>query len=125
MKINVKKIIKGLIVVVIMVLIVTTIFYLFPVMRELSTSEGQMAFKEKVEQSSVWGLGVLIFLQVAQMFLLVLPGEPLEILAGMCYGVVGGTIFIFSTVFVVSCGIFWLSRKFGKKFVYEFFKKES
>ena len=40
--------------------------------------------------------------QIAQIFLAILPGEPLEILAGMCYGTVGGTIFILVSVFITT-----------------------
>ena len=45
---------------------------------------------------------MLFSLQIAQIFLAILPGEPLEILAGMCYGGIGGTIFILVSVFVTT-----------------------
>ena len=93
------KIFKIIVAFIVFVIIVGTIIYLFPIMKDLSTVEGQIAFKEKVEQSSIWGILALFALQVGQMFLVVLPGEPLEVLAGMCYGVIGGTIFIFASVF--------------------------
>ena len=118
------KIFKIILAFIVFVIIVGTIIYLFPIMKDLSTVEGQIAFKEKVDNSSVWGILALFALQVGQMFLVVLPGEPLEVLAGMCYGVIGGTIFIFASVFIITTIVFWLSRKFGKKFVYSFFSKE-
>ena len=62
----------------------------------------------------------LFGLQVAQIFLIIIPGEPIEILAGMCYGAVGGTIFILISSFIISTIIFLLVRKFGRKFIYEF-----
>ena len=67
---------------------------------------------------------MLFSLQLAQIFLVILPGEPFEILAGMCYGAVGGTIFILVTVFITTTIIFYLVKKFGKKLVYEFFEKK-
>ena len=121
---NKSKIFKIVIAFVVFVIILGMIIYLFPIIKDLATVEGQMAFKEKVEESSVWGILALFALQVGQMFLVVLPGEPLEVLAGMCYGAIGGTIFIFVSVFIITTIIFWLSRKFGKKFVYSFFSKE-
>ena len=121
---NKSKIFKIIVAFIVFVIIVGTIIYLFPIMKDLSTVEGQIAFKEKVDNSSVWGILALFALQVGQMFLVVLPGEPLEVLAGMCYGVIGGTIFIFASVFIITTIVFWLSRKFGKKFVYSFFSKE-
>ena len=66
---------------------------------------------------------MLFSLQIAQIFLAILPGEPLEILAGMCYGGIGGTIFILVSVFVTTTVIVMLVKKYGKKLVYEFFDK--
>ena len=98
--------------------------YLFPVMKNLSTTEGQVDFKEKVDNSGIWGLLSLFGLQVAQIFLIIIPGEPIEILAGMCYGGIWGTIFIMISACIISTSIFLLVRKFGKKFVYSFCDKE-
>ena len=67
---------------------------------------------------------MLFGLQVAQVFLIVLPGEPIEILAGMCYGTIGGYIFITVSVAIITTVIFYLVRTYGRKFVYEFCNKE-
>lgn len=118
------KIIKITIIIIAVALIVGLIAYLFPVMKNLSTHEGQIAFKEKVNESGMYGFLTLLGLQIAQIFLVILPGEPLEILAGMCYGAVGGTIFILFSVFLTTTLLYWLVRKFGKKFIYESFDKK-
>ena len=94
--------------------------YLFPVMKNLATLEGQVAFKEKVENSGIWGLLSLFGLQVAQIFLIIVPGEPIEILAGMCYGSVWGTVFIMVSACMISTIIYLSVRKFGRKFVCDF-----
>lgn len=96
------------------------VVYLFPLMKNLSSLEGQVAFKEKVESSGIWGMLTLFGLQVAQIFLIIVPGEPLEILAGMCYGAVWGTAFIMLSACIVSIVIFALVRKFGRNFVCNF-----
>lgn len=105
-------------------IIVGIIIYMFPVMRELSTKEGQLAFKEKVSSSGILGLLMLFALQVAQIFLIIIPGEPIEILAGMCYGPIWGTAFIMVSAGIISTIIFFLVRKYGKRFVYNFCDKE-
>lgn len=105
-------------------IIVGIIIYMFPVMRELSTKEGQLAFKEKVSSSGILGLLMLFDLQVAQIFLIIIPGEPIEILAGMCYGPIWGTVFIMASAGIISTIIFFLVRKYGKRFVYNFCDKE-
>ena len=105
-------------------IIVGIIIYMFPVMRELSTKEGQLAFKEKVSSSGILGLLMLFALHVAQIFLIIIPGEPIEILAGMCYGPIWGTVFIMVSAGIISTIIFFLVRKYGKRFVYNFCDKE-
>ena len=92
-------------------------------MRNLSKYEGQLEFKEKVENSGVYGFLTLLALQFAQIFLVIVPGEPLEILAGMCYGAIGGTIFILFSVAITTTIIFLIVRRFGKKFIYQSFDK--
>ena len=59
---------------VIAVIILTVItIYLFPVMRNLSTKEGQIAFKDKVTNSGIYGVLLLFIIQLAQIFLFILP----------------------------------------------------
>lgn len=106
------------------VVFVGLIIYLFPIMKNLTTKEGQVEFKNFVQTTGIYGFLMLFGLQFAQIFLVVLPGEPLEILAGMCYGAIGGTVFIFVSCTITSALILFLVRKFGKKYIYEFFKKE-
>lgn len=117
-------IIKVLIFIIAISLFVGIIAYLFPVMKNLSTHEGQLAFKARIEESGVYGFLTLLGLQFAQIFLVILPGEPLEILAGMCYGAVGGTIFIFFSVALTTTLIFLLVRKYGRKFIEQSFDKK-
>ena len=83
-----------------------------------------MEFKGKVEKSGVLGMLMLFGLQVAQIFLIIVPGEPIEILVGMCYGTFWGTVFIMISASIISISIFLLVRKFGKRFVYDFCEKK-
>ena len=98
--------------------------YLFPVMKNLATKEGQIAFKERVNSTGIYGLLLLFAIQVAQIFLFILPGEPIEILAGMCYGGLWGTIFIMISSAIISVLIFLLVRNLGKEFIYDFCNEE-
>ena len=109
--------------IVVIILTIITI-YLFPVMRNLSTKEGQIAFKEKVTNSGIIGMLLLFIIQISQIFLFILPGEPIEILAGMCYGWIWGTIFIMISSAIIASLIFMLVRKIGKQFVYDFSDEE-
>lgn len=118
------KIFKIILTILVLIMFIAITIYLFPVMKNLSTTEGQVAFKEKVDSSGILGLISLFGLQVAQIFLIIVPGEPIEILAGMCYGGIWGTLFIMISAFIISTAIFLLVRKFGRKFVYSFCDKD-
>lgn len=117
---NKVKILKRIMTGLVLIVMIGMIAYLFPVMKNLSSMEGQVAFKEKVENSGMIGMLTLFGLQVAQIFLIIVPGEPLEILAGMCYGAIGGTVFIMASAGIISTIIFGLVRKFGRNFVCNF-----
>lgn len=95
-----------------------------PFMKDLSTKEGQVAFKEEIQSMGFTGLLMLFGLQILQILLVVLPGEPFEVLAGMCYGAWGGALFITLSVFITTTIIFFTVRKLGRKYLYNFFHKE-
>ena len=115
---------KILLTIISIALFVGLIIYLLPVMKDIVTPEGRIAFKEKLDGMGIGKFFVMLVLQLAQILLVVLPGEPLEILSGMCFGTFWGTVFILGTVFVTTTFIFLLVRKYGKSYVEQFFKKE-
>lgn len=123
-KLNKTKVFKLIILIITIGILIAATIYLFPVLKQLNTAEGQAMFKEKVESSKVYGLLMLFGLEVAQMFLAILPGEPIEILAGICYGSIWGTIFIMISILITTSIIYFVVKKYGKKVIYGFFPKE-
>ena len=115
---------KYILMIIVIVLLIGLVVSLFPVISNLSTPEGQLEFKNQVSDMGFLGLLALFGLQFAQIFLIILPGEPIEILAGMCYGGVGGTLFITISACIISSIIFFAVRKLGRKFVYSFCDEE-
>ena len=118
------KILKIVLIIFVITVIVLALIYILPIVKELSTSEGQQQFKEKIENLGFLGIAVLFGIQLAQIFLIIIPGEPIEVLAGACYGAIGGFIFIAISSALISFMIIALVRKLGRKFVYEFCSKE-
>ena len=114
------KILKIILAILALSIIVAVIVNIIPIMKELSTSEGKIAFKNKVQSTGFLGMMSLFGLQIAQIFLFIIPGEPIEIVAGMCYGGFWGTVFILASTCIISAAIFFMVRKLGRKFVYEF-----
>lgn len=121
---NSKKAFKIIMLILIIAIVVAIIYYLFPVVKNLSTPEGQVAFKEKISNSGVLGFLMLFGLQFAQIFLFIIPGEPIEILAGICYGPIWGTIFVMISAAIITLFIYLLVHKFGRKFIYDFCGEE-
>lgn len=117
------KVFKIVLTIISLAIIIGAIIYLFPVIKNLSSIEGKIEFKEKIQNAGIIGMITLLELQIAQIFLIIIPGEPIEILAGMCYGGIWGTVFILLSACTISITIFFLVRKFGKKFVWEFCDK--
>lgn len=114
--INVLKIITA---VVVLAILAGVTIYLFPIMKNIATPEGQAEFKNLIQNSGIKGLLILFALELAQILLAILPGEPLEILAGMCYGGFWGTVFIIASVAITTTIIVLAVRKFGKGLIYQ------
>lgn len=112
-----KNLIKYILLTLVVIVFVGIIIWLFPIMKNITTTQGQIEFKEKIDDMGVIGVLVLFGLQFAQIFLVILPGEPLEVLAGMCYGAFWGSVFIFVSVFIITTIIVVVTKKFGEKFI--------
>ena len=118
------KILRMILCIGIVIVLAIFLWKLAPFIKGLTTVEGQIAFKEKIDSMGFAGIFLLFGLQILQILLVILPGEPFEVLAGMCYGTWGGVLFITISVFITTTIIFFTVRKLGKKYLYNFFKKE-
>lgn len=123
-KINKAKMLKIIALILIVAILIIATIYMMPIIKEINTVEGQAQFKEKITQSGITGVLILFGLELAQVVLAILPGEPIEILAGICFGPIWGTIFLMVSVFIITCIIYFLVKKYGRSFIYEFFPKE-
>ena len=119
--IKIFKVILLIIFILIMVMLTTR---LIPVFKSISTEEGRNELKNEIEDLGLEGVFIIIGLMVVQIFLPILPGEPVEILAGMSFGAIGGLMVIFLGSFLSSFIIFFAVRKFGRNFIYSFVEKE-
>lgn len=118
------KIVKIIIILITIAISVGALIYLFPIMKGLITDEGKEAYREKIQSSGIGGVFIILGLEIAQIFLFILPGEPIEILAGMCFGGLWGTILIMVSVCITSIIIYLLVGKFGRSFIYSFCSEE-
>jgi len=118
------KILRILLSIGIVIILAIFLWGLAPFIKDLATTEGQIAFKQKIDSMGLSGIFLLFGLQILQILLVILPGEPFEVLAGMCYGTWGGTLFITISVFITTTIIFFTVRKLGQKYLYNFFQRE-
>ena len=124
-KTNLKyKIIKILIAIFTIAIIAVILVNVIPILKQITTHEGKIAFKEKIQNLGIQGILIIFALEVAQIFLFILPGEPIEIVAGMCYGGFWETVLLLVSSTIISAIIFYLVRILGRRFVYEFSDEE-
>lgn len=72
-KVNKVKILKIIALILALAIVIGIIIYLTPLMKDISTTEGQVRFKEKINSLGIYGVILLVALQFAQIFLIVLP----------------------------------------------------
>ena len=112
------KILRIVVLIIAILLLIALTIYLFPMAKKLFDEQGREVFKEEIQSSGFTGMLILLGLQGVQILLPILPGEPIEILAGMCYGPIGGFVFLIISVFLITTLIFFAVRKLGRSFVY-------
>lgn len=120
---------KELFLKIVIILAVVTFFVyftieLFPLFKDLLTAEGRENFKVTIDSLGIKGVFLLIGLMCAQILFPILPGEPVEILGGMCFGPIKGLLIILLGTFISTLLIIFLVKVLGKKFIYLFVKKE-
>ncbi len=113
-----KKILK-----IVSVIVITVIFIIVTVLLtpKLVKMWKDKLFREEVRdklQSLGWpGVAVMFGLQVLQVVVAFLPGEPVEMFMGYLYGAVGGLILCLAGVAVGTILIFMGTKFFGRKFI--------
>lgn len=91
-----------------------------PIITSLTQEAEREVFKQKLENLGFGSVLVMLFIQVLQVVVAFIPGEPVEILMGVMYGTVGG---LFVSLFGCALGsvlVFALVKKFGQP-IFEFF----
>ena len=122
MKKTYKRIILYCLVFVGLVISITAI--LFPHFQKLSDPVCQAEIREWVNRMGIMGVIAVLGLQILQIIIAFIPGEPVEILSGALYGTVGGLLLCLIGCLIASSLIFSLSKHFGKKLLYALFSKE-
>ena len=86
-----------------------------PYVRRLSDPETQRFIQDWIGERGIWGILILLGLQVLQVVIAFIPGEPMELLAGALCGALGGTVLCLTGTVLASGCIFALSRRYGRR----------
>ncbi len=95
-----------------------------PIVSKLSDENYRVYFKEKVNAMGFKGVIFVLLLQILQIVVAVIPGQPMEIVSGMLYGPIGGIFVCLVGIFIGTAIVFYLVRKLGTDFMQLFFSPE-
>ncbi len=85
-----------------------------PVIRWMLRPEFGPWLQERVDRLGVWGILAMLGIQMLQIVVAIIPGEPVELAAGTMYGAWGGLLLCLAGILLGSAGIFWTVRRKGR-----------
>ena len=101
-----------------LMVVLTVVFW--PYIERLGTEEGREAFKSWVDGLGFGGWLVTLGIQLLQIFVAFIPGEPVELMLGYVWGPWLGTLTCLIGIFIGTATIYFLARKLGRRFVRNF-----
>lgn len=105
-------------------LVIGLTIILLPYFQRLSEPDYQAGIQKWINKMGGAGMLLILAIQIVQVVIAFIPGEPVEILAGALYGTVPGLLICLAGCVFASTIIFSLSKRFGKKLLYRLFSKE-
>lgn len=96
-----------------------------PWLRTLYDPALRQRFTQWIDSLGLWGGVVMMGVQILQIVVAFLPGEPLELVAGALYGGLGGLLFCLGGCVLGSAAAFLLARRFGQPLLKRFFHEKT
>ncbi len=98
---------------------------LAPYLSSLSNLEDVENLIDGIRGFGIFSVFIFLGLQVLQIVIFVVPGEVMELVAGMLFGPFFGTLLCLVGVFLGSCAIFTIARWLGFDSLHSLLKKDS
>ena len=95
-----------------------------PLVMKISEPENQQRFREWVDHFGIGGWFILLLIQIGQVVIAIIPGEPVEVVAGVMYGTLGGLLTCLLGVLIGSSLVFLMVRRLGTPVIRLFFSEE-
>lgn len=100
-----------------LVVLVVSCVAAWPVISDAFADGGVDGVIRRVQDASVFGVVVLLLMQVLQVIVAFIPGEVTQVAAGLLYGPVGGTALVLVGAAIASVLVIVLVRKLGAPFL--------
>ncbi len=119
-KTKIKYVFKIIAVVLIAAAALTAAVLLTPKLLSMRDAQTRARFAAYVDKLGVYGVLLMFALQLLQVLVSIIPGEPVEVLFGIMYGTIGGMLLCLAGILTASAIIFACVRRFGTRFVDKF-----
>ena len=96
----------------------------YPIYEWVRIPENRTLIWERIDALGPWGAGIFLCIQILQVVIALIPGEPVELAAGMLYGTWGGLLICLAGILIGSSVIFTLVRRFGQPLVRKLIHEE-
>ena len=84
----------------------------------------RLKFRDYINEHGIYGVAIFLSLQIIQIIVSIIPGEFIEIAAGISFGWFYGFILCEVGIFIASTFIYFVSRKLGKPIIQSFIGKD-
>ncbi len=124
---NIKRntVIKAILILLVSVLIIfLSVRYLLPLSRQLVTPEGRELVCQKMESYGFWAPLIFIGLMALQIIIAFIPGGPMELVAGMLFGGLKGTLWTVLGSVLGTSVVYFMVKCFGRPLVHFFVSEE-
>lgn len=99
-----------------LVICIVAVVLLWPIIGSIFTDGGD-TLEQKVQEAGPAGVFILLAVQVLQVIVAFIPGEVVQVAAGMIYGTWGGFAVVLVGCILSSALVYWLVHKLGAPFV--------
>ena len=106
--------IKLIVAAAVIALMIAVTIWLIPWVVSLKDEAGRRAFEQYIHEKGAWGVLILLRIQILQVVIAIIPGEPIEVIAGLLYGTFWGYVYCTAGMLIGTILIFYAVRFFGK-----------
>ena len=92
-------------------------FYLWPLVTAIATETGRDQLVNYMRSKEIMGVIIFVLIQIIQVVIFVIPGEFIEVIAGMVYGPLWGYVLCQIGMIIACVIIFYLVKYVGYDFI--------